>query len=635
MIPQQKIQEILSNARVEEVISDFVNLKKRGVNYIGLCPFHDEKTPSFIVSPTKEIYKCFGCGKAGNAVGFLMEHEKFTYPEALKFLADKYNIEVVEEKLTEEEVKEKDEIASIFIVLTYAQKFYHDYLINSDAGKSIGLKYLENRGIGKELVTKFGIGFCPGEINTFTKKAISEGYNEKYLLDSGLSIKSSQGELIDRFRERVIFPIRSVTGRVLGFGGRTLKTDKKEAKYINSPETKIYNKSHVLFGLDLAKDQIRRSDECYLVEGYTDVIGLHKKGIHNVVASLGTSLTQEHTKLVKRYTNNLTFIFDGDEAGIKASLRGIDIALKNELNIKAIALPDGEDPDSFSSKNDQEDLNNYFENNSLDFILFKTKLLIQGKNADPIRRADAIKNIIKSVAIIPNHINRSNYIKTLSREIDLDEETLYRELNNQLISLKKDKSKVVSQKQEEVPEYIKPEQNNFLSSITLEQERIILKLLLSQGSNLIEENVSFAERIFEEISESDFDNPIFQKIFNSYSDYFDEKGIHPDIKFFISHPDPEIQSTSSEFALDILDLSENWSKKLGYEVNTEFNYKKELTSSLKHFELRKLQSLLKQNNKDLKSQDLEQERLELLLKTHQKLKEDIHKISRELGISYY
>jgi DNA primase len=298
----------------------------------------------------------------------------------------------------------------------------------------------------------------------------------------GSLLKVAMERLIDRFRERIMFPIKSVTGRVLGFGGRTLKKDKKEAKYINSPETKIYNKSTVLFNLDLAKDQIRKSDECFLVEGYTDVIGLHKKGIYNVVASLGTSLTQEHTKLVKRFTNNLTFIFDGDEAGIKASLRGIDIALKNELNIKAIALPEGEDPDTFSNKNDNEDLLKFFDEKSLDFILFKTQLLIKGDSADPIKKADAIKNIIKSVSIIPNHINRSNYIKALSREIDIDEETLYRELNNQLLNQRKEKNKIELRKDPSRDDIVVEKKTDLLSATTLEQEKVIIKLLLTQGN---------------------------------------------------------------------------------------------------------------------------------------------------------
>ncbi|MEA3495250.1 MAG: DNA primase, partial [Bacteroidota bacterium] len=565
MIPQETIDEIFAVAKLEEVIGEFVNLKQKGANYVGLCPFHDEKTPSFYVSPVKEIFKCFGCGKAGNVVRFLMDHEKMSYPDALRYLAKKYRIEI-EEDNTEEAQKERDEISSLHIVLSFAEDFYHDYLLNTDEGKRIGLEYLKNRGISSETINKFKIGFSSAERNSFSKAAIKKKFNEKHLIAAGLSIKTHDGQLIDRFRERVIFPIHSVAGRAIGFGGRILKKNPKEAKYINSPETKVYNKSQILYGLDLAKDMIRKRSEVFLVEGYTDVVALSQAGVGNVVASLGTSLTEQHTKLIKKYTDNLIFIFDGDEAGTKASLRGIDIALKNELNVKAISLPEGEDPDSFSKKNNPQELKIFIDENAEDFIFFKTKLLFDKEKDDPIKKADALRNIVKSIAFIPNHISRSIYIKNLGRKLDIDEETLYTELDRILLSKQKDEIKRAKFKSKRDEKDKISLNEKFSIQTSEEQEKGIVKLLILYGSNEYEEGISVAEKIIEHVKESEWKNPLYLEIFNDYINYYNNNNKYPEINHYLINTNIQFQDFATSFVTIKNELSQNWKTRYGKSI---------------------------------------------------------------------
>ncbi|MEX2379654.1 MAG: DNA primase, partial [Vicingaceae bacterium] len=358
MIPKQTVDEILETARVEEVVGDFVNLKKRGANLLGLCPFHNEKTPSFTVSPTKGIYKCFGCGKAGGAANFIMDHEHYTYPEALKYLADKYNIEIEEEEQTAEQIQQANEKESLFIVTQYAAEFFQQQLKETESGRAIGLSYFKERGFREETIEKFKLGYSPDEWEAFTKAALDKGYKLDYLEKTGLTIVKGDKHF-DRFKGRVMFPIQNISGRVIGFGGRTLSADKKTAKYLNSPESEIYHKSRVLYGLNLAKKSIIEQDLCYLVEGYTDVISFHQNGVENVVASSGTSLTTEQIRLIKRYTPNITILFDGDTAGIKAAFRGIDMILEEGMNVKVLAFPEGEDPDSYARSKSMEELKSF------------------------------------------------------------------------------------------------------------------------------------------------------------------------------------------------------------------------------------------------------------------------------------
>ena len=394
MIDQATIQKIFDTADIYEVISEFVHLKKRGVNYVGCCPFHNEKTGSFTVSPAKGIYKCFGCGKGGNVVNFIMEHEQMSYIEALRWLAAKYNIPIEERELTEDEKREKSERESMLIVTSYAEDFFVEQLFHTDEGQSVGLSYFHRRGLDEKTIEKFGLGYCPEAWDAFTKAALEKGYKQEFLVKTGLTIESERG-LFDRFRARVMFPIRDIAGKIIAFGGRIMTNDKKSAKYLNSPESEIYHKSRTLYGIYFAKRSIVQQNRCYLVEGYLDVISFHQKGIENTVASSGTSLTVEQIRLIRRLTPNVTIIYDGDAAGIKASLRGIDLVLEEGLNVRVVSLPEGEDPDSYAQAHTTEEIQEYIATHETDFIHFKTHLLLQQAGTDPIERARLITDIVR------------------------------------------------------------------------------------------------------------------------------------------------------------------------------------------------------------------------------------------------
>jgi DNA primase len=452
MITPYSIDKILSVARIEEVISDFVALKKRGINFVGLCPFHNEKTPSFTVSPTKGIYKCFGCGSSGNVVKFLMDHEKLSYPDALRWLAKKYNIIIEEVEETEETKKEKSERDKVLEVLQFAQKFFTNVLLTTDEGKEIGLNYLYNkRKIDFSLIQKFQLGYSPSNKRSFTDLALQAGFTPEILVKAGLvncpdceeNKPIDVHKIYDKFFARVIFPICDISGKVIGFGGRTLSDDKSIAKYINSPQTIVYDKSKTLYGIHLAKKAIMQNDLCYLVEGYADVISLHKAGIENVVASSGTSLTTEQVKLIHRFTNNVIVLYDGDAAGIKAGIRAIDMLLEEGLNVKIVMFPDGDNPDSFVNKHSNQEVFDFLKNNEKDFIQFK-KELYHSENQSPIEKAKAIEEILTSVARIPNEIQRRVYIQTLSNDLKIEESTLLRNVQKirQDIYLKKEKIQI-------------------------------------------------------------------------------------------------------------------------------------------------------------------------------------------------
>ncbi len=428
MIDRQTIDRILDAAQIVDVIQEFVPLKKRGVNYLGLCPFHNEKTPSFTVSPSKEIFKCFGCGKVGNSVNFIMEHEHLTYPEALKFLARKYHIEVVEKELTQEELEKQNERESLLVVSAYAARQFTENLFHSDEGMTVGLTYFRERGFRQDTLKKFEVGYSFEKRDAFTRKATDDGYKQDFLLKTGLSVQH-EDRVFDRFSGRVMFPVHSLSGQVLGFGGRVLKTDSKTAKYLNSPESEIYHKSRILYGLYQARKRITLEDKVYMVEGYTDVMSLHEVNIDNVVASSGTSLTQEQVRLIKRFTPNITILYDGDAAGIKASIRGIDIVLEEGMNVKIVLLPDGEDPDSYSKKVSNEEFTEYLKEKETDFIRFKTQLLLDEAQNDPVKKANLIRDIVRSIAVIPEAISRTVYIKECSNHLAITEEILYHEVN--------------------------------------------------------------------------------------------------------------------------------------------------------------------------------------------------------------
>ena len=427
MIDQATIDRILDAAQIVDVVSDFVTLRKRGVNYVGLCPFHNEKTPSFSVSPSKGVCKCFSCGKGGNAVHFIMEHEQLSYYEALKWLAKKYNIEIKERELTKEEKQSQSLRESLFLVNQFAAEYFQDVLYNNIDGQSIGMTYFRQRGFRDDIIKKFQLGYCTEAKDALARTAIQKGYKQELLLKTGLCYMKDDGKTIrDRFWGRVIFPVHNITGKVVAFGGRVLSAATKnvQMKYVNSPESEIYHKSKELYGIYFAKQSIIRQDRCFLVEGYTDVISMHQSGIENVVASSGTALTSDQIRLIHRFTNNITVLYDGDGAGIKASIRGIDMLLEEGMNIKVCLLPDGEDPDSFARKHNATEYQAYINNNEVDFIRFKTNLLMEEAGKDPIKRAELISSIVKSISVIPDSIVRSVYIRECSQLQKIDEKVL-------------------------------------------------------------------------------------------------------------------------------------------------------------------------------------------------------------------
>ena len=423
MIPHETVDRILDTAQIADVVGDFVTLKKRGANYIACCPFHNEKTPSFYVSPAKGIYKCFGCGKSGTAVGFVMEHESLSYVEALKYLAKKYHIEVVEKEESAEEIAHRQRNESLLLVSEFAGKFFAESL-KTQEGTAIGYQYFRSRGLEDETIRKYGLGWSPANRMAFADAARAAGYKEEFLTETGLCIKYDDGRLVDRFFDRVIFPIHSSSGRVIAFGGRTLKTDKTVAKYVNSPSTEIYDKSSSLYGIYFAKNEIARQDKCILVEGYLDVLSMHQLGITNVVASSGTSLTVEQIRLIRKFTNNVTIIYDGDSAGIKAALRGIGLVLKEGLNVKVVLLPEGQDPDDFARTHSLEQVQDHIASNEQDFISFKTDLLLGEAGKDPIKRANLINDIADTIALIPDAVVRAVYVRSCSDKFEIDEKIL-------------------------------------------------------------------------------------------------------------------------------------------------------------------------------------------------------------------
>ncbi len=579
MIPHDTIQQILDTARVEEVVGDFVSLKRRGSNFIGLCPFHNEKTPSFHVSPTKGIYKCFGCGKAGNSVGFVMDHEKFTYPEALRYLAKKYHIEIQEEEETAEKLAERTEREALLSITEFAGKFFIDQLHNTDEGKSVGLSYFHDRGFSDDTIREFQLGYSPDSWDAFCSHALKNGYSAEMIEKSGLGIKKDNDKFYDRFRGRVIFPIHNQSGRIIGFGGRIMTSDKSKPKYVNSPESEIYNKSKTLYGISLAKHAISANDMCYLVEGYTDVISLHKSGIQNVVASSGTSLTVDQIRLIKRYTPNITVLYDGDPAGIKASFRGIDMILEQGMNVKALLFPDGEDPDSFARKRRSSEVQEFIQKNSLDFISFKIDLLLRETNNDPILKVKILKEFIESISLMPDPLTRLAYVRETAERMQMDEKAILNELNkalrkkfNQHAELTTPEATVT----ENLSEYEKLQQpDNFNSLDTEELEREIIRQLLLYG----EENIQAAvqnelsgeeeigeQRIFEYIindilaDELYFSNVVYQRIFDTYiSELKLQSPI--DFKKLTHNPDTDIATPVIDIIANKYTFSPNWEKR--------------------------------------------------------------------------
>jgi DNA primase len=547
MIAPQTIERIVDAANIVDVVGDFVTLRRRGVNYIARCPFHDEKTPSFTVSPAKGLFKCFGCGKGGNAISFIMEHERLSYVEAIRYLGKKYGIEVQEKEQTPEEISRNNDRESMLIVSQFANSFFSDTLNNTDEGRAVGLSYFKERGFSKKIIDTFQLGYCPAKRTALSEAAFKAGYKADFLVRTGLSIQKDDGTLFDRFSGRVMFPIHSLSGRVIAFGGRILQTDKKMAKYLNSPDSDIYLKRNVLYGIYFSKQAIGKLDKCYLVEGYTDVISLFAAGVENVVSSSGTSLTEEQIKLISRFTENVTVLFDGDAAGIKASIRGIDMLLKHGLKVKVILFPDGEDPDSFARKHNADDLHRFLNAAEQDFISFKVNLLSEGVN-DPIKKAEVIHEIVNSIAVIPDLITRNVYVQKCSKMLDIDEASLNSEIarnrNRQLTADSVEKPKTEIESLPAVKEL--PVMPSFVSNIFCqEQEKELLMYMLKYGrENLFrscdddgnESIICVDEYIIKDIKNDDieFQNLHYNRLFEEYERLL-AKSSDKDAAFFAQH----------------------------------------------------------------------------------------------------
>lgn len=580
MISKNTIDKVFETARVEEVIGDFVQLKRAGSNFKGLSPFSDERSPSFMVSPVKQIWKDFSSGKGGNSIAFLMEHEHFTYPEAIRYLARKYNIEIEETELSDEHKAEANERESMYLVSEFAKKYFHNTLLNDEEGRAIGYSYFKERGFTNDTINKFELGYSPESWDAFTKEALGKGYKLDYLDKTGLTIVKEDKQF-DRFKGRVMFPISSMSGRTLGFGGRILTNDKKAAKYLNSPESDIYHKSKVLYGIFQAKQSIAKLDNCYLVEGYTDVIQFSQAGIENVVASSGTALTPDQIRLVNRLTKNITVLFDGDAAGLRASIRGIDLILEEGMNVKVCTFPDGEDPDSFAKKNSHADLVHYLETNAKDFIQFKASLLMDEAKNDPVKKAGLIRDMVTSISKIPDRIQREIYLQETSRIMDISEQVLVNTLA-QLVQkdvTETDKKQKQEQKAFDVVKNENPEQARKID-ILFELERKIIEILLLYGHKedefedvLLKTNeegeihevsekkeYKVYQRIYLSLQEDEVElaNPLFRDIYNDLINYFHQNETF-NAEHYLMHLAPELAQEVTDILMqEERDLLHNW-----------------------------------------------------------------------------
>jgi len=587
MISKSTIETVFETARVEEVIGDFVQLKRAGSNLKGLSPFSEEKSPSFMVSPVKQIWKDFSSGKGGNAVTFLMEHEHFSYPEAIKYLAKKYNIEIEETEQSAEDIVEANEKESMYLVSEFAQKYFHNTMLNSDEGQAIGLSYFKERGFTQDTIKKFGLGYSPENWDALTKEALGQGYKLEFLEKTGLTILREDGRHFDRFKGRVMFPIQSMSGRVLGFGGRILTNDKKVAKYVNSPESDIYHKSKVLYGIFHAKQTIAKQDNCFLCEGYTDVIQMHQAGIENVVSSSGTALTPDQIRLINRLTKNITVLFDGDAAGLRASIRGIDLILEEGMNVKVCTFPVGDDPDSFARRTPHDELLRYFDEKAMDFIQFKASLLMKDAKNDPIKKADLIRDMVMSISKIPDRIKREIYIQECARIMDISEEVLFNTLAQLVQKDITEAGKKLKQEQKAFETH-KNENPNVKVTVDIqyELERKIIEILLLYGNveeefedilwkandegELQEVKEYSKHKVFQRIylslqeDEVELANPVFKEIYNSLISYFNQNE-----KFEVEHYLMQLPSELSQEVTTILMDEEkvalhNWEAKQIY-----------------------------------------------------------------------
>lgn len=628
MITKETIEVIRDTARVEEVVGDFVMLKRRGVNLLGRCPFHNEKTPSFTVSPTKGIYKCFGCGASGDSIKFVMEHEHFSYPEALRYVAKKYNILVEETEASPEYLEEQSAKESLYITNQFAENHFIQNLWEHEMGQAVGLSYFHERGFDDATIKKFKLGFAIEEWDYFLKAATEAGYKLEFLKTLGLV--TSGEKTVDMYRGRVIFPIHNLSGRVVGFGARILKTNEKAPKYINSPENDIYNKSKIVYGIFFAKTAIVKNNKCYLVEGYTDVISLHQAGVENVVASSGTSLTTGQIELVKRYTPNITILYDGDAAGIKASFRGIDMILENGMNVKVVLFPDGEDPDSYARNHSQEELETFIKENENDFIRFKASILMKDAANDPILKAAAIKDIVNSIALVPDGILRTLYVQQCSELMNVPEHTLNNELNKIRRELTKNKLRKEGWQDHEVNVDIAQEnQDKQIEDIVFTSEpheKEILRLLLNYADKIIQFEQMSDEGAIEMVDttvgnyitqdiladEITFNNPLYQLVFDEIAELVAQHKYEGITQYFIHHTDEEVSKFCIDMVTQKYEVSENWTKQYNIVINTEESQMtKTVFDVLYNFKRSKIELMLEQRRDQLK--DAEEETVNELL----------------------
>lgn len=628
MITKRSIERVIETARIEEVVGHFVNLKRRGVNMIGLCPFHNEKTPSFTVSPSKNIFKCFGCGKGGDPVGFIIEHEGYSYIEAIRYLAGMYRIEIEEVEQNDEQIKSELHSQSLFVVNEWAKKRFINNLFETQAGVKIGLAYFKERGFREGTIKKFDLGFAPDDPKSLTEAALHEKHNPEFLQEVGLTTGNNN----DFFRNRVMFTIHNLTGKAIGFAGRNMGDHLKQAKYINSPESEIYNKRKVLYGLFFAKNEIRKLDHCILVEGYTDVISLYQGGIQNVVASSGTALTTDQIRLLKRYTNNIKVLYDGDPAGVNAALRGLELILAEDMTVRLVLLPENHDPDSFIKEVGPAEFTRFIEKNEKDFVLFKTHLLLDEAKGDPIKKATVLKDIIGTLAIIKDTIMRSMYVKECSELLKIDEKTIFNEINKLIKKEIQDKNFQRLREQnvdavlEKLPDddYQKTTQQSFLVLSDEHQEREVLKVLMTKGSQVYDEQTgqSVTDYIISEISDSleFFDNEfyafvVYEVIKNK------EKGERIDHLFFQQHSDSRVKDLYIEFAMNPYDYAD-WPGK-GLELQTQLpperNHIREADQAVLRLNYKKIIKMIDFNKKKLSEFSPDSDDYLLYLKIHNKL----------------
>lgn len=639
MITQNTIQQITNRIDIIDVVGEFVKLKKRGTNYLGVCPFHNEKTPSFTVSPVKEIYKCFGCGKSGNTITFLMEHEKFNYVEALRWLAARYNIEVEETETSPEQKAIIQTADSLYIINNFAKNFFTNALMNTDDGRAIALSYLKERGFRDDVIEKFQIGYNPDARDQLTKALIANQFNKELLPKTGLVSVRNGDELVDNYRGRIIFPIHNNTGKIIGFGARVIGKSDRGPKYINTPENEIYVKSKILYGAYQARTAIDKADECLLVEGYTDVVSLHQAGIENVVASGGTSLTTDQLRLIKKYTNNLTIIYDGDNAGVKAALRGLDMALEESLNVRLVLIPDNEDPDSYVNKVGAKAFNEFVAASKKDFIIFQLEVMLQEAGNDVNKKSTVVNQVAETLSRInkaEDFTKQQDYIRQCAALLKIDETGLTNLVNkykrDKIIKEEKkisqDEANQLMQEQAQQPEDVLDD-TQLLFHQDEAHERNILRVLMEYGLRPWDETRSMADYIFEELEQFHFDNPSNEKLFEEYKAWY-VRGLEPTTKTMLYHDDETIRNLVVNISVNPFELSQKWDEVMESMniVNRDTSHQ-DVLLSVNYYKLRKVKKMIEENQRDIENASYEE--FKLLHEVHRHLKEVERELTKQLG----